>query len=141
VSAVVPLDQCARLVEHVDQWKKYKSWCYVFRSGVDQPRLVRVAGGLNGAGDEPPVKCFAVLLRQVGNKVRRVIVCEARSLDHRMAERRADVKGAYTCEAGPNRNPQVFRRSAKRILVTCWRKRIVGPPDGCVLPPVGSLWR
>jgi hypothetical protein len=54
-------------------------------------------------------------------------VCEAQSLDHGMDGRRAGVKGAHNCGAGPNRNPQVYRRSAKRILVTSWRKRIVCP--------------
>ena len=48
---------------------------HIFRSGIDQPRPVRVARGLDGAGGQPPVKRFAVVLRQVGNKVRRVAEC------------------------------------------------------------------
>jgi hypothetical protein len=47
----------------------------VFCSGIDQPRPVRMARGLDGASGQLPVKRFAVLVRQVGDEIRRVTEC------------------------------------------------------------------
>jgi hypothetical protein len=57
---------------------------HVFRGGIDQLRTVRVACRLDGASGQPPVKRFAVVLRQVGNKVRRIT--EAAKLSRRPIE-------------------------------------------------------
>jgi hypothetical protein len=50
------------------------------------------------------------------------------------------VKEACICEAGPNQTLK-YVGALRSVLVTCRRKRIVGPSaDRCVLPPVGPLW-
>jgi hypothetical protein len=56
-------------------WGRDDDTIHVIRSGIDQPHPVRVARSLDGAGGWPPVKRFAALLRQVGNKVRRGTEC------------------------------------------------------------------
>ena len=37
---------------------------HIFRAGINQLRTVRMAGRIEGAGRQPPVKRFAVMLRQ-----------------------------------------------------------------------------
>jgi|SoiMethySBSTD1v2_1073268.scaffolds.fasta_scaffold5629014_1 hypothetical protein len=41
---------------------------HIFRSGIDQPRPVRVARGLDGAGGQPPVKRFAACFGKLAIK-------------------------------------------------------------------------